>query len=441
MTKLREEPRRTRQPSAISIFEATIAVLAVVVQQEGAFVSVPATIAGDSLRGVVNPINTIAVALSIGAVGLVCLPRIREIASLAVQNGSALLFMLLVLGSAAWSIHPDLTVRRGIGYVLTMMIAAYLTVRFDADDRMRIFSASFAISAIGSLVFVAVLPQYGIMQGGDLAGAWRGVFPHKNVLGPVMATAVFTELYLLVRFHGRPFWRWTLVTTYLALVILSHSATAWFLALLYFGGAAAYVVWRRQRLAGGVAIVVAGLVLLGIVVAFWSDPGPMLSLIGKDETLTGRTTLWQVVLGFIREKPVFGWGYHAMWQLDDPTTTLADRLTGNWGVTSSHNTFLELTLQLGIAGLGLMLVVVGGALRRGVRCCQEQILPLGWFSVIFVVGAVGAAQVIETLGQNQVVEWLLFNVLAFGCGIELVRSRAAKVSRLVPRVGSEFLVS
>jgi O-antigen ligase len=212
------------------------------------------------------------------------------------------------------------------------------------------------------------------------------------------------------------------LAVYATLVILSHSATAYLLSFLYVGGAFLYVLWRRHRFAAAVALTNCVLVLIAAVVALWSDPSLALTALGKDATLTGRTTLWNVVLEFIREKPLLGWGYRAMWVSDDATTILADKLAG-WSVTSSHNAFLSVTLELGLVGMGVMLMILWILLWRGIRCCRAGIAPLGWFSVVFVVGAILAAQTIETLGRNQTIEWVLFNILLFGCGLELAALR------------------
>lgn len=430
----RPRARDTHGPAGPSAIDWLLVVAALVVQQ-GAFVSLPLVIAGDSLRGsVVNPFNTVAIAISLLFIGVACVLRGRQIAALASQNLSSVAFLLLILMSAAWSIHPDLTVRRGTGYVLTMLVAGYLCVRFEVDDRMRALSASFAISAIASLLFVAVFPQYGVSTR-ELAGAWRGVFPHKNVLGSVMAVAGFVELYLLVRCNGRAGFRWALLSAYLVLVALSRSATAWLLASLYLGGAGLYLLWKRNRLGAAVATMSCILVLVAAVLVLWNDPSPAFRLLGKDMTLTGRTELWEVVLELIRERPWLGWGYHAMWVVNDPTTTFADKVTGEWGVTGSHNAFLEISLQLGLVGTSLMLVVVGVALWRALRFCGVGVLPFGWFCLIYLVGAILSAQVGETLGQNQVIDWLVLNVLSFSCGLELASLKRSRLSDVVRQWG------
>jgi O-antigen ligase len=401
-----------------------VAVFLVTIQQ-GAFVSTPMVlreVSLSALRDIENPFNTAAIAISVLFIGIVCFHWVREIAFLAWTNRFSLLFVLIVLLSATWSIHPDLTIRRGLAYVLTILIAAYLTLRFHLIDRMKVLSASFAISAIGSLLFVAAFPEYGIMQDGDLAGAWRGVFMHKNQFGPVMAVAVFTELFILVAQHGRPRWRLLLLGTYLGLVVLSHSATALLLSLAYLAGTGIYILWQRNKLIGVVASTMVALLILSALLVLWVNPGIALGAVGRDTTLTGRTALWSAVVGLIEQRLVLGWGYRAMFQSDDPSTALIDRVA-DWGAGSSHNGFLEITLELGLVGAAVMLAIIVIALGRSLLCCTVGIRPLGWFSLMFFVGAILAAQTMETIGQNQVIEWVAFNVLSFSCGLGLASRR------------------
>jgi O-antigen ligase len=164
-----------------------------------------------------------------------------------------------------------------------------------------------------------------------------------------------------------------------------------------------------------------------LVLVLWSDPTSVLASIGKDVTLTGRTALWDLVISNVHQSPVLGWGYRATWQGDDPITIVASRLVGNFGVTSSHNGFLEITLQLGVIGLGLIVSIIGVALWRGYWCCRAGSLPLGWFSVVFFGGAVLAAQTIETLGRNQSIVWLVFSMLSFSCGLDLAQQKQTRL--------------
>ncbi len=417
---------RAREYSIPSSIEWIVAVFMVLLQQ-GAFVSLPLVISNRYLSSVrtnlENPFNTVGIAASIILVTIVCLPHLQKLSFLLVTNVTSILFLLLVLFSAIWSLHPDITITRGVGYVLTLAIAAYLAVRFDSIDRMKVLSWSFAISGIGSLLFILGFPEYGIMQISDAVEGWRGVFPHKEVFGPVMAVAAFTESYLLIATSGRQRWRFGLLIFYFVLILLSHAATALVLVLFYGLGAGCFFLWRRDRIVGVAVLVIATLLIFIAAIFLWFAPDATLALLGKDTTLTGRTELWSLMITFVREKPLLGWGYQGLWGIGDVPTMLVDEVI-NWGAISSHNAFLEITLQLGLVGLGIMLLIIGVALRRGFRCCAANILPLGFFSLMFFVGAILAGQTLDwTLGRHQVIEWLVFNVLNFSCGLNLA-SRA-----------------
>jgi O-antigen ligase len=394
-----------------------------VLVQQGAFISVPLVVRGVSsaeMREIENPFNAAAIATSLMIVAVLSATDMRRIGALMGKHLSTVLFLALVLMSTIWSIHPDLTIRRGAGYVVTILVAANLAVRFDLIERLKILSWSFAISGTSSLIFAIVLPQYGVMQIADLAGAWQGVFPHKNMFGPVMAVALFTELALLVLCKGRSPWRIGLLALFFSLVVLSKSATALLLSLGYIAGTLLYLVWVRERTLAIVAgMMLVAFLLIGLIV-FWNDPNFALGILGRDTSLTGRTELWPLVIRMIAQKSLLGWGYRAMWQPDDAPTVLVDEVVG-WGAGSSHNAFLEIALQLGIVGLLLLLGIICAAFWRAFWCLRLG-MPLGWFALMFFTGSVLAAQTMETLGQNQVIDWLVFNLLMFSCSIAIAGS-------------------
>ena len=422
----RERASRTAPLEAgPSRLEWVIAVFAALVQQ-GAFVYMPLLFSNQSIliRQDQNELNTIAVAASLLSILTVCIWQGRSIGFLAKKNFLSILFLLLVLASAFWSIHPDISLRRGVGYILTLLVAAYLTVRFDLDNRMKVLSYSFAISGLGSLLFVAAFPGAGIMNFEELSGNWRGVFIHKNVLGSTMAVAVFVQLYILCG-DRRTGWRYALLAIFLFLVVMSHSATALILSAIYIIGALVFALGRSSILVGIIASLVVATVVCVVLWFLLVDPEVLLGALGKDLTLTGRTGIWNIVTSWISERPFLGYGYHAMWVVDDPYTISVERLVG-WSVPSSHNAFLELTLQLGFLGLGVVLAIIASALWRGLKCWLTVPGRLGFFSIMFFLGVLLAGQTMETLAQNQVIEWVVFNLLMFSCGMALASNQFAR---------------
>jgi exopolysaccharide production protein ExoQ len=386
--------------------------------QQSAFIEMPALTTADAV-GETNALNTITVAMSFVITGVLLVLNAAQIGHLAWRNKLILLYIAIVLISTTWSIHPDLTIRRGSGYLLSMAVAAYLAVRFNSVEQMKLLSASFAFSAVCSFLYVVASPQYGIMHNnldGALEGAWRGVFPHKNVLGSVMAVAVFTELYILVASRGRPRWRFVLLALFLALLALSRSATQLNASAIYLAAAGGFLLWKRDRPLGVVAAFVASIFLLSIIALILFEPEYLFAAAGKDIGLTGRTELWGVVVQLIRDRPVFGYGYRSMWLPDDPYRILADELTGGWGVTSSHNAFLEITLELGAGGIGIILAIFAAAFWRSAQCCSRGIALLGWFAFVFSATSIVTGLTEANFGLNQDIPWLLFTILFLSCG-------------------------
>src|ERR1035437_9699943 len=405
-----------------------IAVFAVLVQQ-GAFVSSPVlsnlvTELG-SPDAQSNILNTLAIFLNITLIAPLCLLHYRRLIPVIYGNSAALVLIVLIFLSVAWSIHPDVTFRRGVNYLSTVLTACYLAGRFDVDEIMKILSWGIAISAIGSFLFVAAFPIDAIHQPSpwqawqvdDIAGAWNGGFSHKNILGHTMTVGVIAELYILTGTKGRTSWHALVLCGCFALVILSRSTTAIILSFFLFLCGAAGIIFFF-------VLFFVFLAVFGSTIAalYWTYPNLLFEVLGSDATLTGRTELWAIVLRFISQKPLLGWGYQAMWLQTDSITIAISEAVG-WAVPSAHNALLEVTLELGLAGLVIVMSFVGSSLWRSVRCIMAGLHRLGILSLVFFLGVIISGVTETTLVQNQTIEWVVFNVLSFSCGLEIMRRR------------------
>jgi exopolysaccharide production protein ExoQ len=306
---------------------------------------------------------------------------------------------------------------------------------------MNFVSISFAVSAIGSVLYVMAFPEWGIMNAPTLVGTWRGVFTHKNVLGPIMSVAVFAELYIIVSFWGVVSrWRFALLTLYFALVVLSQSVTAISVSIGYLFATSIFLIWKRRPFVGaGIGAMVVLLVLFGIFI-LWYEPEFVLGILGKDAGLTGRTELWDLVVNLIYDRPALGYGYRSMWDESDVYRKIADDQTGGWGVTHAQNALLEIALELGIVGACIVLVYLGLAAWRAIACCKRGQLDHGVLSLIYIFGTVLVGQTEMTIGWNQSLSWLMFNLLYFGSGEILSRGAVrfgppAASGRLVQAAG------
>ena len=339
----------------------------------------------------------------------------RDIAKLLAKNGAIIAYISFIVISAAWSMHPDITLRRALGCILTILVAAYLVVRFDEKDRTKLFSFVFVIPAIVSLFALAGGGETAV---GNIISAAGSEIYGKNTLGRIMSVAIFVELYLLALGNWRPIWRFGLLSIYLTLLIISQSVTSWLCAMLFLAGTAIYIIGKRDKLAGLIAVVTTASLLLLLQFGLWYNPDWLLAVFDKNPTLTGRTDLWLTTLDLIKQKPLLGQGYMATWVPTDPqTVTIWEEF--RWPIPNAHNAYLDVALQLGLVGLGLLLTIIAVTCYRARVCCRRGILPLGWFSLVFIAGALlyGASE--TGLGQNQSIFWLLLNVFNFSCGLKL----------------------
>ncbi|MBI1265507.1 MAG: hypothetical protein GC187_12330 [Alphaproteobacteria bacterium] len=263
------------------------------------------------------------------------------------------LLSVLTLVSALWSIDPEISLRRGLGVVMTLVFGLWLAARYDWRDLVRLMALSFAILAIGSLMAGALAPGFGVMQEVH-PGAWRGLWWEKNTLGAMMAwgaVAFLAAVFCAVRQAER--WMWlALMPVALILVILATSRTAFIAAAIAMAGPVAIALVRRGfgfAALAGLGLIIVIIAIFGVLVI---GPGAVLELLGRDATLTGRTDIWIALGDAIGQRPWTGYGYGAFWEVDDGPVHWV-RQTTAWPVPTAHNAWLETALALGLPGTAL----------------------------------------------------------------------------------------
>lgn len=279
-----------------------------------------------------------------------------------------LLLGALTLISAAWSIDPGLTLRRGLAVFMTLVFALWLAARYSWRDLIRLIALMFAVLAMGSLIAGALFPGFGVMHEIHV-GAWKGLWWEKNTLGGYMAFAglAFAAAGAAARSKlERRVW-FGLIGLAVLLVILSTSRTALLALSVGLAGPAAIALARRG-FGFAVLSVFSGLcgvcALAGVLII---GPGVILEALGRDATLTGRTEIWAALGDAIAARPWTGYGYGVFWEVDDGPVFWVRQATV-WPVPTAHNAWLETALSLGLPGLVLaMAVFLSGLLRAMLR--------------------------------------------------------------------------
>lgn len=87
----------------------------------------------------------------------------------------------------------------------------------------------------------------------------------------------------------------------------------------------------------------------------------VLTTLGRDATLTGRTEVWRELLA-LKTDPLIGTGFCSIWSDDYYLSQLP-----HWVSGSAHNGYLEMYIDgglLGVIGLGILLIVTALRLNR-----------------------------------------------------------------------------
>ena len=347
----------------------------------GAYATIPLRLRGASLMGgESNPFNAASMAFVLVGTLVLIAANWRGFLAAARAGGPVNLFVALALASALWSFHPAVSLRRSLTLVQMVLFAYYLAARFPPERVIRLLGSVLAVALVLSAVLALAVPDVGIMQEADVAGAWCGVFAHKSALGGACALGTLCFAWLWAHEPGRRVLYGAGILLCVCLAVLSMSKTAQ-LTIALLGPGAAYL--RLLRLPGlgklwaSYATLVVLAALAAVSVAFFAE---LTAAVGKDPTLTGRVPVWASLFGFASGRLLGGYGYTAFFVAGNPDVEDVWR-RGGWDMWDAHNTALGLLLELGVPGLVLSQWVLLGAIRRSLRAFSRGGVPWAGFAV------------------------------------------------------------
>ncbi|HVT99899.1 MAG TPA: O-antigen ligase [Acidobacteriaceae bacterium] len=262
------------------------------------------------------------------------------------------LLAILAIASAAWSLDPFITLRRSLPFALAGLFGFWFATRYSLVRQVAILRFAMLALSIATVLIVLFDPALGLDHSPGHAVDWQGIFTQKNACGRMMVLATATILCAPARTLLRPTHFATLGLFFFVL-FMTGSRGAWMIetAVLVLFALFAFARHSGQRvrliLAATIPLAAIGLAAFGIL-----DFRQLAPLFGRDPSLTGRTAIWAQVTHFIGERPCFGYGYDAFWRgMQGPSLQIAAAV--HFIVAHAHNGFLEIALELGIAGLVL----------------------------------------------------------------------------------------
>jgi O-antigen ligase len=272
----------------------------------------------------------------------------------ALLGGPLLLFVLWAGLSSQWSHQPALSLRQGILYACTYMVACALAFRLPWWRIGRVLGGVFAIQALLSALLATLKPEWGVMSE-IYPGAWSGLWSFKQTLGIAMMMGLAVVVGHAVADPRARVWCVPAAVLMLICVVRSEATTAVLASALVVGAAGA--IWFAQRHPSAAVFTLWAVTTVAVLGAagmtFMADL--LFSALGKAPTLTGRTDIWAALAPAVQERATMGWGFQAFWT--DRTMTspvdVIERAMEGFRPPDAHSTPLDIRLQLGWIGLAL----------------------------------------------------------------------------------------
>jgi len=285
------------------------------------------------------------------------------------SNWPVLALPLFALLSTAWSEVPGWTLRAGTQYLVTAIIGVLAGSCVKPRTMLSaLFSTLAFVTALGLLAGVKEI------RGDEVTLV--GLFGSKNYFGYSVGLLLLTAT--IVAFdRSRPgivrLIAFAAAAVSPVLLVLSRSTGALIFSIAAIAVTCLLAFVARFALAFRFAslLLMAFLVVLFLIVWLYvGDFTAVLNSLGKDVTLTGRTWMWEWADMAIEKRPMLGVGYQAYWQ------------PGNWGAEEIwahdlkpdksgyhfHNTFRQVTVDLGYVGLSVLLATIVAICGRIASC-------------------------------------------------------------------------
>ncbi|WP_423918399.1 O-antigen ligase family protein [Frigoribacterium sp. 2-23] len=304
--------------------------------------------------------------------------------------------------SVFWSEYTWLTIG-GFSYALGFgMLGIYLALGRDlvqvvraTGDALRILLAiSLSLEVLSGLLIDMPIRFLGIQGNLAMGGPIQGIAGTRNYLGFLAMLALLTfSVELLTRSVPRQTGVVSVTGAVVTLLFVRSPVTAIAVLVLIVAAVALNALRRAPESRRPVMqIVLAVLIVVGGVLAFVARNRLLASVDGTSD-VSARTQLWERMRELISVHDITGWGWVGQWpQTVFPYVTLI--APSGRPYPTGLNAYFDIWLQLGLAGLVLLLVAgVLAFARAWTTASGHPIVAYVWPAlVLLLIGVTAAAE-------------------------------------------------
>jgi len=264
-------------------------------------------------------------------------------------NRTMLLLSIIVPLSIIWSDDQALTLKRTFVFWFGL-VTLYSTV-YSAKQPVQLMLKMITLSA-AAIAIISLTIHFAFGQAytvNPVRPGLAGIASHPNNLAPIMSIALLLSLGIRAfNFQGK-----ILLNVFQVLIlvclVLTNSITTMLSTIV---GLMVYLILKVNHYLRGVIYLLlfstASIIALVGVDTFKSA---IFDATGRDESLSGRDEIWGVVSAEAMQRPFFGRGFGAFW-----TEGKGRELVQTWNPRQSHNSYLDLWLDLGAVGVIVMML-------------------------------------------------------------------------------------
>lgn len=323
------------------------------------------------------------VLISLMTAGLVVLFRRTKKVAQFLRDNKWLILLVAYCGiSVLWSDYPSIALKRWFRGLGSFIMAVVVLTEDDPLETVRTMlrRSAFLLAPL-SVLLIKYYREYGVFHGEFGGASYCGVTAGKNALGRLCLILGFYFIWEILhdwknkgqQHAGSHQANWIVNLTNLVviawLLVTAHSATSTAcLAVATLMLLVLHVPALRRDISQLNAILLTSATGALVLVLVTDIESAILSLLGRDATLTGRTELWSMSLTFVGNHLV-GVGYESYW--------LGERLQVFWSrywwhPTQVHNGYLDIYLSLGIIGLFLLFGVLVSSYNKTKRSLSND---------------------------------------------------------------------
>lgn len=295
-------------------------------------------------------------------------------------NAFFLAFLALAALSYFWSISRPNTFARCLSLLCYLsVIVAFCVVGWHSRRFQKVVRPVVTLLLCASLVFGIAEPSLAIEHAHGLAtlrDAWHGLTAQKNGFGQL---AGFGTIFWLHAWLSKQVRTWAAVLfggVSFTCLILSRSSTSLLATVLSICFLLLLLrsphTFRRSipYITGLFAVIVVSfaLAMLDLVPFLRILLVPVVMLTGKNLTFSDRSAIWGIIKQNIDLHPLLGGGFGAYWIGPVPSSPSYVFLNAMYFYPSeSHNGYLEITNDLGMVGLVVLVGFLAVYLRQALK--------------------------------------------------------------------------